>query len=176
MFSPISTTTYKGKQVYMIMEELIVCFDRTEVDLYGFKVIFDTDKEYMIIHPSSYDTLRSKLGRLGDYMMENWVFDENDDIILNQWDLDPDGDFDFQQFAPKFEISDLEIGGEYLINGGGNHHGRGKQRIIIHTITKAGNIYGEKYSLTTGQCIGQKCKVALEDIVELYGETYRGKN
>ncbi len=173
MFSPISTTTYKGKQVYMVTEELVVCFDRTEVDLYGFSVIFDTDNEYMIIHPSSYESLESKVG---DWLFHNWVFDGSDDIVLGAWDLDPDGDFDFQQFEPKFQISDLEIGGEYLINGGGNHHGRGKQRMIIHTITKAGNIYGEKYSLNDGHCIGAKCKVALEDIVELYGETYRGKN
>ena len=173
MFSPISTKTYKGKQVYMIMEELIVCFDRHEQNLYGFECIFEVDKDMpsnsrMILHPSSYDSLTNA---------EWWIMlDGEEHIELTAWDLDPNGQFDFDQFAPKFEISDLEIGGEYLINGGGNHHGRGKQRIIIHTITKAGNIYGEKYSLSTGQCIGQKCKVALEDIVELYGETYRGKN
>ena len=75
---------------------------------------------------------------------------------------------EFTRITPKFDISEIEIGKEYLINGGGNHHGRGKQRIVINAITKAGTIFGKKYSLKTGNCIGAKCKVDLEDIVDLY--------
>ena len=90
---------YKGMPVFNVAtEDLIVCFDRTEVNLMGYWVAIDSENNEMIIHPSSYKTLEKDIGW---WLMENWVFDGSDDIILNKWDLDPDGDFDFQQFNTK---------------------------------------------------------------------------
>ena len=56
------------------------------------------------------------------------------------------------------------VGEAFEIYGGGNHHGRGKQFAVVHTITKQGNIYCYKIS-KKGKLIAKKFKLNWDDVI-----------
>ena len=55
------------------------------------------------------------------------------------------------------------VGEVFEIYGGANHHGRGKQLALVHTITNQGNIYCYKFSMK-GKLIAKKFKLDLDDV------------
>ena len=55
------------------------------------------------------------------------------------------------------------VGEAFEIYGGANHHGRGKQLALVHTITNQGNIYCYKFSMK-GKLIAKKFKLDLDDV------------
>jgi hypothetical protein len=56
------------------------------------------------------------------------------------------------------------VGDFFEIYGGANHHGRGKQLALVHTITKQGNIYCYKISMK-GKLIAKKFKLNWDDVI-----------
>ena len=53
------------------------------------------------------------------------------------------------------------VGEAFEIYGGANHHGRGKQLALVHTITSHGTIWCYKFSMK-GKLIAKKFKLPLE--------------
>ena len=59
---------------------------------------------------------------------------------------------------------ETNINDVFEILGGANEHGQGKQLVIVHTITKQGNIYCYKFS-TKGKLIAKKFKLVWDDVI-----------
>lgn len=72
-----------------------VCFDRTEVNIKGYKYTIDQEEKLVHIHPKSYEQLKKEIG---DYLWENWVFDGESNVSLNQWDLEYSEENPFQDY------------------------------------------------------------------------------
>ena len=65
----------------------------------------------------------------------------------------------------EYTIDNIKLYDAFLIYGGRNHHGQGKQLAIVNKITKHGNIYCEKFSIRKKHCIGLKCKLDADNII-----------
>ena len=77
-----------------------VCFDRTEVNIKGYKYIIDQEEQLVHIHPRSWKQLKKDIG---DYLWDNWVFTGEDTISLNKWDLEHSEENPFQRFSDVWE-------------------------------------------------------------------------
>lgn len=65
----------------------------------------------------------------------------------------------------KITLEKIKVGDSFLIEGGGNDHGFGRQIALVRKISKQGNVYCAKFSQKNKCVIAKKHKLQIDKIV-----------